>query len=83
MVHPSARPDGGGGGVGRVGRGVELFGKEAIEAPGPTTLMGSQRSKVPPTDVAGLEWCPASFEFDDDETPLSDLGGFPMESDGL
>ena len=24
-----------------------------------------------------------SFEFDDDETPLSDLGGFPMESDGL
>ena len=83
VAHPSVAPDGGGGGDGRDGKGVELFGNDAIEAPGPTTFIGSHLSKVPPTDVPGLEWWPTSFEFEEEETPLSDLGAFPTDSEGL
>ena len=55
VPQPSIIPEGGGGGVGKDGKGVELFGKDAKEVPCPTTLTVSQRSKVPPTDVPGLE----------------------------
>ena len=55
VPQPSTIPEGGGGGVGNDGNGVELFGKDAMEAPCPTTFTGSQRSNVPPTDVPGLE----------------------------